>query len=398
MNRAAGPLLLSIILLGIQVSLLAQENLCQGAYWTELEAEKMMHEFASQWDNKEQWENRAKMIREGIKSGMGWDKLPSEYSKDLNPIIHSQRIMDGYIVENIAIESFPGFYVTGNLYRPTNASGKLAGILCPHGHWQEPPGRMRDDMQIRCAFLARMGAVVLAYDMVGYGDADQIDHRMPIALALQTWGGKRALDYLLSRDDVDPERIAMTGASGGGTQTFVLTALDERIKVSAPIVMVSAHFFGGCVCESGMPIHKSAHHQTNNVEIAGLAAPRPMLIVSDGGDWTCNNPNIEIPYLQRIYNLYQANSQLDHVHFPLERHDYGPNKRAAVYNFMDNYLELSIPTVLYNPKDGRMNEEFVTLLSQEELAVFNSQHPRPEQSLLGNEAVTEFFLNHFSQK
>lgn len=393
-------LLLTCVLLstGTRMILSAQDNLCQGAYWTELEAENRMAEFASQWSDRIQWEERAEVIRQGIIDGMGWDQLPTNYEGNLNPIIHSQRMMDGYIVENIAIESFPGFYITGNLYRPIQTSGKLAGILCPHGHWQEPPGRMRADMQIRCAFLARMGAVVFAYDMVGYGDAGQIDHRMPIALALQTWGGKRALDYLLSRDDVDPDRIAMTGASGGGTQTFILTALDDRIKVSAPIVMVSAHFFGGCVCESGMPIHKSNHHQTNNVEIAALAAPRPMLIVSDGGDWTSNNPDMEIPYLQKVYGLYQAKSQLDHVHFALERHDYGPNKRAAMYNFMDNYLSLAIPSALYDPKTGMMKEDFVTILSQEELAVFNDHHPRPGNALEGNEKVTDFFLNTFCRK
>lgn len=378
-------------------SLQAQNNLCQGAYWTELEAEKMMQEFANKWSSREEWESRSKKIREGIITGMGWDKIP-EYPGNLNPVIHSQRIMDGYIVENIAIESFPGFYITGNLYRPTESSGKLAGILCPHGHWNEPPGRIRNDMQIRCAFLARMGAVVFAYDMVGYADASQIEHRMPIALVLQTWGSKRALDYLLSRDDVDSDRIAMTGASGGGTQTFVLTALDDRIKVSAPIVMVSAHFFGGCVCESGMPIHQSEHHQTNNVEIAALAAPRPMLIVSDGGDWTCNNPDIEIPYLKKVYELYGAQSQLDHVHFPLERHDYGVNKRAAMYNFMGNYLGLSFPEKLYDPVTGTMQEDFVTILSQEELAVFNQEHPIPKNALQGNGAVTNYFLNNFCKE
>jgi len=148
------------------------------------------------------------------------------------------------IVENIYIESFPGFYITGNLYRPVHAKEKNPAILSPHGHFQD--GRFEEDVQYRCAVLARMGAIVFAYDMVGYGDSHQVDsHTIPIALLLQTWNSKRVLEYLLSRSDVDGERIGMTGGSGGGTQTFMLTAIDDRIRVSVPAIQVSAHFSEG---------------------------------------------------------------------------------------------------------------------------------------------------------
>jgi hypothetical protein len=254
-----------------------------------------------------------------------------------------------------------------------------------HGHG--PDLRFGESMQKRSAAFARMGAVVFAYDMIGYGDSKQVDHKIPIALTLQTYNSQRVIDYLISRPDVDPERIGVTGESGGGTQSILITALDSRIKVSAPVVMVSAYFFGGCTCESGMPIHKSANHQTNNVEIASLAAPRPMLLVSDGGDWTKNNPRIEFPYVQKVYSTYQAESRVDNVHLAGERHDYGKNKRAAVYNFFGHYLGLNAGRIPY--QDG-FDESFVTLLSADELRVFNEKKTMPERALNGDEAVMNY--------
>ncbi|GAB2479489.1 alpha/beta hydrolase family protein [Algoriphagus taiwanensis] len=365
----------------------AQENmLCQGAYWTEDEAAIFMKKTSESWASQSDWENRTEVIRNGILQGMKLGQMPDRIAP-FNPIIHSTREMDGYIVENIAIESFPGFYITGNLYRPLNPAPftKSPAILSVHGHG--PDLRFGESMQKRSAAFARMGAVVFAYDMIGYGDSKQVDHKIPIALTLQTYNSQRVIDYLISRPDVDPDRIGVTGESGGGTQTILITALDSRIKVSAPVVMVSAYFFGGCTCESGMPIHKSENHQTNNVEIAALAAPRPLLLVSDGGDWTKNTPRIEFPYVQKVYSAFQAESRVDNVHFAGERHDYGKNKRAAVYNFFGHYLGLNAGRIPY--QDG-FDESFVTLLSADELRVFNERFPLPKEALSGDDAVINF--------
>jgi hypothetical protein len=363
----------------------AQESmLCQGHYWTEDEGNLMMKKFALEWGNVESWEARADVIREGIIKGMQLDKMPA-ITGNFNPIISKERIMDGYIVQNIAIESFPGFYVTGNLYRPLDQKEKYAAILSPHGHLKDK--RFTHYIQKRGAVLARMGAIVFAYDMVGYGECDQVNHKMPIALLLQTWNSKRVLDYLLSRPDVDPERIGMTGGSGGGTQTFVLSAIDERITASAPVVQVSAHFFGGCVCESGMPIHKSEKHQTNNVELAALCAPRPLLVVSDGADWTRNVPRVEFPYIQKVYALYEAEHKAENVHLPLEKHDYGYSKRAAAYNFFAHHLKLNSGNV---PYDEGFKEDFVQILQPDELKIFNQKNPRPENAIKGDKAVMEY--------
>ena len=374
-----------LIVIGISLNVYGQEGmLCMGHHWTEDEANGMMKKFAESWNDLPSWEKRAEMIRDGIIEGMGLNKMPAIEGTFI-PIIRHTRKMDGYIVENIALESFPGFYITGNLYRPQVEKKKYPAVLCPHGHLQDK--RLREDMQRRCAVLARMGAIVFTYDMVGYGESHQVTHRMPIALLLQTWNSTRVLEYLLSRGDVDGDRIGMTGGSGGGTQTFILTAIDKRITVSAPVVQVSAHFFGGCICESGMPIHKSGHHQTNNVEIAALCAPRPLLLISNGQDWTRNTPRIEYPYIQKVYALYDAEHRVENVHLAGEKHDYGYSKRVIMYNFMAHHLGLNIGSVPYN---NGYREDFVTLLSQEQLKVFSKENPIPPGALEGNEAVIEY--------
>lgn len=361
-----------------------EEQLCVGHHWTPDEANLKMKAFAATWKDRRSWEKRAKTIREGILKGLRWDHMPKIHG-NFNPIIHSRREMDGYVVENIALESFPGFYITGNLYTPADPKTKNPAILNPHGHLANK--RLTHYMQKRCAAFARMGAIAFAYDMVGYAESTQVNHKMPIAALLQTWNSKRVLDYLLSRPDVDPGRIGMTGGSGGGTQTFVLTAIDDRITASAPIVQVSAHFFGGCVCESGMPIHKSDRHQTNNVELAATAAPRPLLLVSNGADWTRNTPRIEYPYVQSVYALYDAEHKAEHVHFPTEGHDYAYSKRTAVYPFFAHHFDLSYKKI---PYDNGFDESFVTILPPEDLYVFNSEHPRPSNALMGDEAVMEY--------
>ncbi|MDF1576737.1 MAG: alpha/beta hydrolase [Bacteroidales bacterium] len=377
---------LSLLLFGLfLLPVSAQESmLCVGAHWSEDDANLKMKEFRSSWNNLESWEARADLIREGIIQGMQLEKMPV-IEGHFHPWIRHRREMDGYVVENIAVESFPGFWITGNLYTPLQPGELNPAVLCPHGHAADK--RLTADVQIRCAALARMGAIVFAYDMVGYGESQQVTHRMPIALLLQTYNSRRVLEYLLSRPDVDPERIGMTGGSGGGTQTFMLTAIDKRIRVSAPVVQVSAHFFGGCVCESGMPVHKSGHHQTNNVEIAALCAPRPLLLVSDGADWTRNTPRIEFPYIRQVYELYKAENRVENVHLPLEKHDYGPSKRAAAYNFLGHHLRLNLNAL---PYDHGYREDFVTILKAEQLKVFDIDHPLPENALQGDEAVMEY--------
>lgn len=379
--------LLIPVLLFAQTESAKKAMLCQGHYYTEAEAVQALVELSISYTNLKSWKKRAKRIRKGILKGSDLKKMPQK--TPLNTIRHSKRTYQGYTVENVAFESLPGVFVTGSLYTPLDRNDKMPGILSAHGHWSkaEDYGRMRKDAQIRCANLARMGAIVFSFDMVGYGEMEQIGwvHKHPETLKLQLWNSIRALDFLETLPEIDKNRLAMTGASGGATQTFLLTAIDQRIAVSVPVVQVSAHFFGGCACESGMPIHKSKKHQTNNVEIAALAAPRPQLLVSDGDDWTKNNPLVEYPHIQRIYDFYDKKDKVAHVHLPDDKHGYDYAKRAAAYPFLAKHLGLSLKKILN--KNGSFREDDITIENRQQFTVFDETHPLPNYTVRTNDAV-----------
>lgn len=203
------------------------------------------------------------------------------------------------------LETLPGFTLSGNLYRPKGTVGKVPALLCAHGHWED--GCVNPEVHQRCICWAKLGAVVFMYDIVGYNDSKPFTHvflndrlrRWGFSLAsLQTWNSIRALDWLTSLPDVDSARIGCTGESGGGTQTFLLTALDPRIKVAAPVVMVSDSFQGGCVCENAAGLR----HGTDNAEFAALAAPRPMILVGASGDWTARTMTNAFPAIRGVYS------------------------------------------------------------------------------------------------
>ena len=377
---------------------LAKEGptLCPGPYLTPEQGAATLAEAREYFADRKTWETYAAHARERVQAGAGLSPFPRR--TPLNPIFGPKRIRDGYTVENVAFESVPGYFVCGNLYHPAvPPAGKLPVVLSLHGHGKPVvtdedfarQGRFTPWMQARCATLARMGAAVLAIEMVGYGESiDQVTqdvHKKPFSVTLQTWNATRALDLLLSLDGVDSSRVAVSGESGGGTQTILLTALDPRVTLSAPVVMVSSYFFGGCPCESGLPIHRSANHYASNVFIAALAAPRPQLLVSDGNDWTKHTAVSEYPFVRHVYGLTGAGDSVENVHLAEEKHDYGPSKRAAFYAFISKHFGLS--STLRQGRSLLDDEATITVESHQQMRVFTKSHPRPAHAAASIEDV-----------
>ena len=319
------------------------------------------------------WEARKMELRTHILKTLG---LPGLKKCPLNPIISAPRKYDGYTVENIGLEVLPGVWVCGSLYKPASYKGIIPIFLSPHGHFDD--GRYRPEQQLRCAMLARMGVAVFSYDMFGWGDSELAftiqDHRSDLGLIMQTWQSIRILDYLCGQPWADVTRVGVTGASGGGTQVMLITGLDDRITLSVPTVMMSSYFFGGCPCESGLPIHfLEKGLPTNNAEIAAMAAPRPQLVISDGDDWTANTPDIEMPYLKQIYGYYGKASEVENAHLALDKHDYGINKRVALYDFVIRRFGLNGATV--RDKSGAYDESKVTIEPVKAMKVFDGKLP-----------------------
>ncbi len=320
-----------------------------------------------QYPSRAAWEARAAHIRQRLLVSLGLWPLPER--TPLKPRIFGRLEREGYSVEKVCFESLPGFLVCGNLYRPAG-KGPFPGIASPHGHWRDGRLEHSADCSIpgRCINLARQGHVVFAYDMIGYLDSDQLAHRLDLGrreqlwgiglMGLQLWNSIRTVDFLLSLEDVDPERIGCTGASGGGTQTFALTAVDDRVKAAAPVNMVSAHMQGGCGCENQGHLRV----EMNNVEIAACMAPRPLLLVSATGDWTCDTPDVEYPAIRRIYQLYGAEERVSERQFDAG-HNFHQGSREAVYAFFATwFLGVDDPQ--------RFKEKPFAVEKREELLVF----------------------------
>src|SRR5688572_9922488 len=294
---------------------------------------------------REAWQERAAFLRKQILASAGL--LPMREKTPLNAQVCGKLERQGYSVEKVLLETLPGFYLGGNLYRPLGQQGPFPGVVSPHGHWAY--GRLENTALVsvpgRAISMARQGYVVFTYDMVGQNDTDQIPHHWSEArhdlwnigpMGIQLWDSIRATDFVSSLADVDPNRIVATGASGGGTQTFFLMAVDDRIKAAAPVNMISATAQGG-ICENAANL-RAGWTDFSNMVVGALMAPRPLILISNGGDWTVETPKEVFPAIQSIYRLFGAEKNVTNVHFPQFIHNYNKESREAVYQFFHQHL------------------------------------------------------------
>lgn len=374
-------------------------------------------------DTAEQWKVRAQEIRRRILVGSGLWPMPQK--TPLNVVIHSRKDMGDYSVENVFFESLPGHFVCGNLYRPAgdsleiglNKDGKRPAALCPHGHWQDArfydlaeaqrkqllaigaerfENAARNHYQARCVQLARMGIVVFQYDMLANADSYQFpEHRqgprehmnnpevgkwgfvspqatnyLQTNFGLQTWNSVRALDFVSGLEEVDASRILVTGASGGATQTMMISAIDDRVGAAFPAVMVSTAMQGGCTCENTHYLRVGQ----GNIDIAAAVAPRPQEITA-ADDWTINLKEKGYPQLKSVYELIGAGKNFD-AHFDVHfKHNYNHVSRTHMYNFVNRHFKLGLATPV-------LERDFEVLL-KDDLTVYNDEHPSPTGDQVG---------------
>ena len=333
----------------------------------------------------QQWTRRAAHLREHILATAGL--LPMPERTKLVPEIFGEINHGDYTVAKVYFESLPGFLVTGNLYRPTGA-GPFPGILAPHGHWAY--GRLENttlnSVPGRAINLARQGFVVFTYDMVGYGDSRQLPHTFGgrrenlwgLTLAgLQLWNSIRSLDFLQTLPYVKADALGVTGESGGGTQTFLLAAVDDRVAVAVPVNMISLHMQGGCLCEN----QPGLRLDTTNVEIAATIAPRPLLMIAATGDWTKNTLEREYPAVRALYTLMDAPDRVQAVRFDAD-HNYNRESREAMYAWMARWFKQA-------PADVKVPERSFTADAPADLLVFH-QRPLPPAAITAEQLTTNW--------
>ncbi len=296
------------------------------------------------------WQRRLKSVREGLMRSVG--RVP-ETACDLAPEVLGTVKGDGFVVERLTFQSRPGVRVTANLYRADDLKGPAPAVLCVHGHWAW--ARMDPNVQPRCIGLAKMGYVVLVVDAFGAGeraivpksgtyhgalDGASLWPTGVSLLGLQVYDNRRAVDYLLTRPEVDGKKLAITGASGGGNQSLYAGALDDRFTAVVPVCGVGTYdaYLGSacCICE----MNNGGMTYATTGDLLAMIAPRALLVINatkDAIQFSVAEAAKSIAFARHRFQTLGVNDKLHHV--PIESgHAYNQPMREAMYGWLDRWL------------------------------------------------------------
>lgn len=255
----------------------------------------------TQKPSDQSWPEYQQLLRRELYDMLGLWPLPEK--TELNPVVTRQLERDGIVVENIHFQSRPGLYVTGNLYRPSHSDKPLPGILYVCGHGEVKRNGIaygnKTHYQHHGAWLARNGYVCLTIDTLQLGEIEGIHHgthrfdmwwwlnRGYTPAGVEAWNSIRAIDYLVSRPEVDAERLGVTGRSGGGAYSWWLAALDQRIDCAIPVAGITDlkdHVVDDCVQGHCDCMYFVNRYGWDYPAVAALIAPRPLLISNTDRD------------------------------------------------------------------------------------------------------------------
>jgi dienelactone hydrolase len=317
---------------------------------------------------------------------------------------------NGYRVDMLHYQSRPQLYVTGNLYRPTKvaAGERLPAVLYVCGHWNQGRDGNKTACQSFGVWLARHGYICLIVDSLQLGEIAATHHgtyrfdrwwwhsRGYTPAGVECWNGVCGIDYLAARDDVDPERIAVTGISGGGAATFWIAAADERVKVAVPTsgmadlqsYVANRVINGHCDC---MFLYNS--YQWPWTQIAALIAPRALLFTNSDHDGIFPmDANGRITNrLEQVYSLYGAGDVVDTL-VSMGGHAYRRDLRQGIYRFINTHLKNDPRHVddsevdAWAPEDRQVKAP----IAPERLRVFPSDGDIPRDEL--NTTIDEHFV------
>ncbi|HEX8986047.1 MAG TPA: prolyl oligopeptidase family serine peptidase [Bryobacteraceae bacterium] len=294
-------------------------------------------------------------LRRRLEQSLGFRQLP--WPPDLKPQLTGIVKRPGYRIEKIVYQTLPGVQVPAHVYMPEPLSGRAPAILFYNGHWWAP-GKAKEDFQAFCINMARLGFVVLSFDAFGQGErgVSNRDHRRTESLltgisqqGFAEYETQCALSYLLARPEVDPDRIGMTGASGGGYNTWITAAMDDRIKVVVPVVGTSEFYEQLSACRPLDWYNANEHchfvagliRYANNHELLAMAAPRPLLIIAADHDESFPVTGVRgvAEYGQALYRSYGAGEKFSYFEDSSEGHGYQQKKREAAYGWFLRWLQ-----------------------------------------------------------